>query len=164
MAPTIRKGSAPVATASGSAASGGSWDRSSWQAKNLTNDREVADDGSPAVSGIGRRVHLPAGGAEIHAARIERVDRHRIAQYVHVAVALRQAVRERLPLVSARAAAVHAQLSLGWIVLGVALDGDDVDGLRLVRVHVDREPEVARQIPAHLLPRYAGVVAAHDVP
>src|SRR5436309_15671160 len=39
MAPTTRKGSAPVATASGSGASGGSWDRSRSQAKNLTNGR-----------------------------------------------------------------------------------------------------------------------------
>ena len=39
MAPTIRNGSAPDATASGSGASGGSWDRSSSQAKNRTNGR-----------------------------------------------------------------------------------------------------------------------------
>ena len=39
MAPTTRNGSAPVATASGSGASGGSWDRSSSQAKNRTNGR-----------------------------------------------------------------------------------------------------------------------------
>src|SRR5207249_7684221 len=39
MAPTTRRGSAPVATASGSGASGGSWDRSRSQAKNLTNGR-----------------------------------------------------------------------------------------------------------------------------
>src|SRR5881396_3317995 len=37
IAPTIRKGSAPVTTASGNLVSGGSRDRSSLQAKNLTN-------------------------------------------------------------------------------------------------------------------------------
>ena len=49
-------------------------------------------------------------------------------------------------------------------MLGVALDRDDVDGVRLVRVNVDREPEVGRQVAADLVPRLAGVVAAHDVP
>jgi hypothetical protein len=39
IAPTIRYGSAPLATASGSAACGASWDRSCWHAKNLTNAR-----------------------------------------------------------------------------------------------------------------------------
>ena len=39
MAPTTSRGSAPIATASGSGASGGSWDRSCSQAKNLTNAR-----------------------------------------------------------------------------------------------------------------------------
>src|SRR6267378_401122 len=98
--------------------------------------RKISDNGGPAVSGIGRRVHLPAGGAEIHTAGIERVDGHRVAQNVDVAVALRQTFRERLPLVSARAAAVHAQLPIWGKVLRVALDGDDVDSLRLVSVNV----------------------------
>lgn len=39
MAPTTMNGSAPVATGSGSGASGGSWDRSCSQAKNRTNGR-----------------------------------------------------------------------------------------------------------------------------
>src|SRR5712692_4315820 len=39
MAPTIRNGSAPVATEAGSGASGGSCDRSCSQAKNRTNAR-----------------------------------------------------------------------------------------------------------------------------
>jgi hypothetical protein len=39
MAPTTSKGSAPIATASGSGASGESWDRSCSQAKNRTNAR-----------------------------------------------------------------------------------------------------------------------------
>jgi len=39
MAPMMRNGSAPDATAAGSGASGGSWDRSRSQAKNLTNGR-----------------------------------------------------------------------------------------------------------------------------
>ncbi len=49
-------------------------------------------------------------------------------------------------------------------MLRVALDGNDVDRVRLVRAHGDREPEVGRQVPADLVPRVAGVVAAHDVP
>ena len=49
-------------------------------------------------------------------------------------------------------------------MLRVALDGDDVDRLRLVRVHVDHEAEVGGQVAADLLPGIAGVVAAHHVP
>ena len=124
----------------------------------------MADRGRcPAVPSVGRSVHLPAGGAEVQAAGIERVDGHRVAQHVDVAVALRQTLRQRLPLVAARAAAVHAQLALGRIVFRVARDRDDVDGVRLVRVHLDREAEVGRQVPADLVPRRAGVIATHDV-
>ena len=49
-------------------------------------------------------------------------------------------------------------------MLRVALDRHHVDGVRLVRVHVDREAEVGRQVAADLVPRLAGVVAAHHVP
>jgi predicted ATPase len=49
-------------------------------------------------------------------AGIERVDGHGAAQYVDVAVALRQPFGKRLPLVAAGPAAVHAQFAFGWIV------------------------------------------------
>ena len=49
-------------------------------------------------------------------------------------------------------------------MLPVALDRDDIDGVRLVGVNVDRETEVGRQVAADLPPGLAGVVAAHDVP
>src|SRR5438128_3905188 len=49
-------------------------------------------------------------------------------------------------------------------MLGVTLNRNDVDGVWFVRVHVDREAEVGRQIAADLPPRLAGVVAAHHVP
>ena len=42
-------------------------------------------------------IDLAAGRAEVDAALVERVNRHRVAQHVHVAIALRQALRERLP-------------------------------------------------------------------
>src|SRR5262249_8899383 len=83
---------------------------------------------------------------------------------VDVAVALRQALRERLPLVPASSAAVHTQFCVVNVVLTVALDGNDVDGLRLVCMHIDREPEVRWQVPAHLFPRVTGIIAAHHVP
>ena len=95
-----------------------------------SDGRKIADDRRPMVAGIGRRVDLAAGGAEINAAGIERVDGHGVAQHVHVAVALRQAVGERLPVVAAGAAAVDAQLSFGRIVLGIALDRHDIDRSR----------------------------------
>jgi hypothetical protein len=41
MAPTIRKGSVPVATASGSGVSTGSWDRSSPQLRNVVAHRAL---------------------------------------------------------------------------------------------------------------------------
>ena len=120
--------------------------------------------GVPGVAAVGRGVHLAAGGAEVDAARVERIDRHRVAQHVDVAILLRQAVGQRLPLVAAGAAAIDAQLAVRREVLGVALDRHDVDRLRLVRVDVDDEAEIGRQIAADLVPVIAGVVAAHHVP
>src|SRR5437870_12934083 len=35
--------------------------------------RQIADDRLPAVAGVGRGVHLPAGGAEVDPAGVERV-------------------------------------------------------------------------------------------
>ena len=58
-------------------------------------------------------VDLAAGGAEIDAAAVQRVNGHGVAQHVDVAVLLRQAAGERFPLVAAGAAAVHAELALG---------------------------------------------------
>ena len=49
-------------------------------------------------------------------------------------------------------------------MLRIALDRHDVDRFRLVRMNVDRESEIGRQIAADLMPRIARVVAAHDVP
>src|SRR5258708_206433 len=68
--------------------------------------RQIADNRRPGIAGISRRVYLTARRTEIHPARVERVDGHCVAQHVDVAVALRQAFREGLPLMSARAAAV----------------------------------------------------------
>src|SRR5262249_42270619 len=115
-------------------------------------------------TGVSRRVHLPAGRAEVDAAGIERVDGHRVAEHVDVAVLLRQAPGERLPVVSARPAAVDAQLAFWRGVLCGARGRGPVDGVRVVGVNVDGETEVRRQVAADLVPRLAGVVAAHDVP
>src|SRR5205085_3818099 len=62
------------------------------------------------------------------------------------------------------AAAVSAQLALVDVVLGVALDGDNVNRVGLVRVNVDDEAEVGRQIAADLGPLVAGIVRTHHVP
>src|SRR5207248_3484013 len=45
-----------------------------------------------------------------------------------------------------------------------ARDRDHVDGFRLMGVDVDGEPEVGRQVAAHLTPVLAGVVGSHHVP
>src|SRR5690348_13504094 len=50
------------------------------------------------------------------------------------------------------------------VVLGIALDGEDVNGFRFVRVDVDDESEIGRQVAADFLPIVAGIVGAHDVP
>src|SRR5262245_32100947 len=49
-------------------------------------------------------------------------------------------------------------------MLRVALNRDDVDGVRLVRVDIDHETEIRRQIPADLFPGIAGVFRAQDIP
>ena len=110
----------------------------------------IADQLSPASA---ERVHLAARGAEVDAARIERVDRHRIAQHVHVAVLLRQPLGQRLPRLATGPAAIDLQLAVQRKVLGVALDRHDVDRLRLVRVHVDHEAEIGRQVAADFAPQ-----------
>ena len=49
-------------------------------------------------------------------------------------------------------------------MFGVALDRDDIDGFRFMRMNINRKSEVGRQIAADLVPGFAGIVAAHDVP
>jgi hypothetical protein len=104
------------------------------------------------VAGVRRGVDLPAGGPDVHAARVQRVDRHRVPQDVDVAVLLRQPVGQRLPLVAAGAAAVDAEPAVRGVVHLVAGDRDDVDGVGIVGMHVDREAEVGRQVAADLTP------------
>ena len=77
---------------------------------------------------------------------------------------MRQTSGQSLPFVAARPAAVDAQLAIVDEMLRVTLDRNNVNGLRLVRVDVDHESEVGREIAADLLPRLARVVAAHHVP
>ena len=124
----------------------------------------MAHDWIPRIAAIGRCVNLTSGGAEIDAAGIERIDRHGVAQHVHVAIALRQTFSEFFPFVAAGAAAIDAQFAVGREMFGVALDRDDVNGFRFVRMNVNRESEIARQISAHFVPRISCVVAPHDVP
>ena len=121
-------------------------------------------DCDPVVASIRRRVHLTASRSEVDAALVEGVDSHCVAENVDVAVVLGQAVREEFPIVAAGAAARDAELPVRWVVLGVALDRDDVDGLGLVGVDADRESEVAGEIAADLRPVSARVVTAADVP
>src|SRR6202030_1809840 len=115
-----------------------------WQRLSLHGKyrRKIPHNGRPVISGVRRTIYLPAGRAEIHSTLIERVHRHRVAQYVNVAVPLRQTFRERLPFVSTGPAAVHAQLPIRWEMLGVALDRHDINGFRLMGVNVDYETKI----------------------
>ena len=65
------------------------------------HSRKIAHDRIPTISCISRRIHLASRCAEVNSAFIQAVDRHGIAQHVHVAIFLRQALGERLPLVAA---------------------------------------------------------------
>jgi hypothetical protein len=116
------------------------------------------------VASVGGGVDLAAGGAEIDAAGIEGVDGHCVAENVDVAILLGEAGGEGFPIVAAGAAAVDAEFSLGGVMLGIAFDGDDVDGLGFVGVNVDDEAEIGGEVPADFTPRVAGVVGSHDVP
>src|SRR5438874_6951147 len=126
--------------------------------------RKIPNYGYPVIAGICGAIHLAASGAEVDSARIERIDGHRVAQDVHVAIALRQAFRERLPFIAAGAAAINAQLSIKREMLRVTLDRHHVNGIRLVRMNVDGEAKVSRQIAADFVPRITGVVTAHHIP
>ena len=91
-------------------------------------------------------------------------DAHGISQDIHITIALREPAGERLPFVPAEAASIYPQPALRRVVLRVAEDRHDIDGLGLVCVNGDRETEIGRQIAAHLRPRLASVVAATNVP
>src|SRR5438477_3209945 len=126
--------------------------------------RKIPNYGYPVIAGICGAIHLAASGAEVDSARIERIDRHSIAQYVDVAIALRQAFRERLPFIAAGAAAINAELSIKREMLRVTLDRHHVNGIRLVRMNVNRKSEISRQIAADFVPRITGVIATHHIP
>src|SRR5258708_25952120 len=97
------------------------------------------------------RIYMATASAKLHAAGIERVDRHRVAKDVDVAIALRKALGERFPLVAAGFAAIDAELALGNEVFAVALDWGDVDCFRLVCVHINHETKIGGVIaPAFL--------------
>ena len=79
--------------------------------------------------------------------RVERINSHGIAQHIDIAVTLGQTVCQRFPFVATCPATVDPQLSIGREMLGVALDRDDVDRFRLVRMDIDRESEIGGRLP-----------------
>src|SRR3989442_1503225 len=62
------------------------------------------------------------------------------------------------------ARAVDAQLSLGGAAELVGFDRDDVNRVRIVRVHEHREAEVRGDTVGDVAPRVAAVVTAVDPP
>src|SRR5438270_6188863 len=107
--------------------------------------RQIAHDRLPIISRVRRAINLSAGGAEINAARIERIHCHRVAEYVHVTIFLRKAVRQLFPLVPAAPAAIAAQFAVEREMLRIALDRHHIDRVGLVGVNVDRETEIRRE-------------------
>src|SRR5688500_14311632 len=49
-------------------------------------------------------------------------------------------------------------------MLGVTFDWHNVNGIGLVRMHVDHEAEVGGEIPADFVPGLARIIGTHDVP
>src|SRR5579864_1822463 len=82
---------------------------------------QIAHDWIPAVPGVGGAIDLAAGGAKINSAFVERVHSHGVAQHVNIAVRLRQAFSERLPLVASSLAAINPQLAFVHVMLAIAL-------------------------------------------
>ena len=76
--------------------------------------RQIAHDGTPVIPRIRRTVDLAARRAEINAALVERIDGHGITQHVHITIALRQALGQRLPVISAFAAAISFSAASGY--------------------------------------------------
>src|SRR5579863_3658415 len=64
---------------------------------NRVHRRQIVHNRRPGVASIRRTVHLPACGAKIHAALIQRIDGHGIAQHVDETIALRQSFSELFP-------------------------------------------------------------------
>src|SRR5208337_5049897 len=100
----------------------------------------------------------------IQTARVERVNSHRVTQYVDVAVALGESLSERFPFVPAFSTAVDSEFAVGGIVFRVALDRDDIDRLRVMGVNCDRKSEICRQVTTYLLPRFTCIIAPHHIP
>ncbi len=93
---------------------------------------QIVDDGLPGVAAIRRAVDLAAGGAEVDAAVVQRIDGHGVAEHVDVAVLLGQAGSEGFPFVAAGFAAKDLQGAVDGKVVRVGFDGDDVEGFGLV--------------------------------
>ena len=106
------------------------------------NRWKVPHNRFPGIARIGRCVNLSTCRSEINPAGVERIDRHGIAQDVDVAIFLRKAFRQFFPFVAAGAAAINAQFTVRRVMLGIALDRNDIDRFRIVRVHIDRKPEI----------------------
>ncbi len=125
---------------------------------------QIAHNGLPVIPGISRYVDLATRGTKVNATGIQLVDGHGIAQHIDVTVLLRQAVRQRLPVVSSAAAAVDTQSSLQGKMFRITLDRHDINGIRFMRMHIDNEAEIGGQIAADLLPRIPLVITAHYIP
>src|ERR1700758_1172262 len=125
---------------------------------------QISNNRVPTIPRISGSIDLTAGGSEIDATLIESVDRHRIPQNVHIAVALGQTLCQRFPLISATPASIHPQLAIRHVVLGIALDGNDINRLWFVRVNVNDKPKICWKIAADLAPILPCIVTTHHVP
>src|SRR5437868_3367781 len=105
-------------------------------------------DCSPATARIRTGVNLSTGCAEIDAALVYRIDSHGVAQHVNVAIVLGKALGQSFPFVSALAAPEHLELSVQRIMFTVALDWDNINRFRLMRMNLDDEAEIGGKIAA----------------
>src|SRR5262249_36962404 len=105
---------------------------------------QISNNRSPRVSCVRGPIDLSTSCAEVNAAFVERIDRHRIPQHIYIAVGLRKTLRKRLPIIAASPAPGYRQLAVKREMLRIALDGNYVNRLRLVCVNVDHKAEVGR--------------------
>ena len=118
----------------------------------------------PGFAFVARGVELAAARAKINSGGIEGVGGHGIAQNGFVRAFLRQAARERFPGGAGIARAVDAETTVAGAAKFVGLNRDDIDAIRFLRMHDDRETKIGRDAVGDVFPVFAAIVRAIQAP
>ena len=122
---------------------------------------EGVEEAVPLVSAFAADPELAGRCAEVEGWRLQRVDRHRVAQDREVALFGRQTFGKAFPLVAAVVAAPDGGFVVG-AGSGRRVQRHDVNGVRIVRVYNDRKSEVGRQAGGDGSPGVTVIVAAEN--